>query len=108
MGRFTDIERTFIVNQAEMTYNSLLGVDLDDLIVGSCMILDDCRYGKLSENWEPNEEQRAAIYEYCISFHNFWHDLQLDPQTTSDDILLYGDVREVVIATQRNLMQVVK
>ena len=107
MPAFSDIQRTFILNQAEMTYSALLGEDLTPLLVGSCMILDDCKYGKLPEEWTPEPEQREAIYEYCLSFHQFWHDLQRDPDTTSEDILLYGDVREVVIATQRNLMHLV-
>ena len=106
MIRFTDRELAFIADQAEATYiRGSQNFTLDDITVGSAMILDDFRSEVLPKGWQPDEAQRVAIYRYCGAFLAFWDDLLSDEGTTSDDILYYADIREVVISIQRKQMR---
>jgi len=106
MIAFTERELAFIADQAEAAYiKGTQRLGLDDITVGSAMILDDFKAEVLPLGWQPDETQRHVIYHYCRAFLVFWEDLLADTGTTSDEILHFADIREIVISIQRKQMK---
>jgi hypothetical protein len=108
MTAFSERERSFIEHHSELLYSKGVAEgDLDDVTIGSAMIMDDFKGDNLPEDWQPNEVQRMAVYSYCFGFQEFWGDLIADPDTTPDEILTYADIRDVVFSVQRKLLKLV-
>ena len=103
MGYFTTRQLTFILNQASDIYQANLG-QLNDQVIGAASILDEVRYDRLPMDWQPDATQQAWLWDFCLTFEAFWQDLLKDPETTSEEVVLFGDVRELVISIRRVLM----
>ena len=107
VGRyFTSRQLTFIQHQAEEVYVAQLG-ELNDEVIGAARVLDDVRYNRLPEDWQPDHAQQIWLWDICLAFEAFWRDLLANPNVSSDDIVMFGDVRELVISIRRNLIHLV-